>query len=156
LWRPFLLIHKKMKPIKNSYLIEVNLGSTVPGAGANLTFQDYPQLRNIYVTGVEVLDASTCAVSPSGRAVVTVLSGITLTLIDKFNQEQLKQYPAVDLNPEVRSGFYRDFVPFPLQLTKSFITILSTTSLSANQSILLNIFYVTEAEAQKTLRPRLK
>jgi len=145
-----------MKPIKNSYLIEVNLGSTVPGAGANLTFQDYPQLRNIYVTGVEVLDSSTCAISPSGRTVVSVLSGITLTLIDKFNQEQLKQYPAVDLNPEVRSGFYRDFVPFPLQLTKSFITILSTASLSANQSILLNIFYVNEAEAKTTLRPRLK
>ena len=140
-----------MKAIKNSYLIEVNLGSTVPGAGANLTFQDYPQLRNIYVTGVEVLDVTTCAVSPSGKTVVTPLSGITLTLIDKFNQEKIKQYPVQDLNPEVRSGFYRDFVPFALQLTKSFITILSTTGLSANQSVLLNVFYLTEKEyaAQK-------
>ena len=140
-----------MKAIKNSYLIEVNLGSTVPGAGANLTFQDYPQLRNIYVTGVEVFDADTCAISPSGKTVTSTLSGITVTLIDKFNQEQLKQYPAQDLNPEVRSGFYRDIVPFPLQLTKSFITILSTTGLSANQSILLNVFYLTEKEyaAQK-------
>lgn len=138
-----------MKPIKNSYLIEVNLGSTVPGAGANLTFQDYPQLRNIFVTGVEVLDATTCAVSPSGKNVVTALSGITITLIDKFNQEQIKQYPAADLNPEVRSGFYRDIVPFPLQLTKSFITILTNTGLSANQSVLLNVFYITEKEAMK-------
>ena len=73
-------------------MIEINLGSTLPGAGANLTFQDYPQLRNVFVTGVEVFDASTCAVSPSGRTVVSALSGITLTLIDKFNQEQLKQY----------------------------------------------------------------
>ena len=138
-----------MKPIKNSYLIEVNLGSTVPGAGANLTFQDYPQLRNIFVTGVEVLDATTCAVSPSGKNVVTALSGITITLIDKFNQEQIKQYPAADLNPEVRSGFYRDIVPFPLQLTKSFITILTNTGLSANQSVLLNVFYITEKEAMQ-------
>jgi len=140
-----------MKAIKNSYLIEVNLGSTVAGAGANLTFQDYPQLRNIYVTGIEVLDVTTCAVSPSGKTVVTPLSGITLTLIDKFNQEKIKQYPVQDLNPEVRSGFYRDFVPFALQLTKSFITILSTTGLSANQSVLLNVFYLTEKEyaAQK-------
>jgi len=135
-----------MKAIKNSYLIEVNLGSTVPGAGANLTFQDYPQLRNIYVTGVEVLDNTTCAVSPSGKTAVNTLSGITITLIDKFNQEKIKQYPAQDLNPEVRSGFYRDFVPFALQLTKSFITILSTTGLSANQSVLLNVFYLTEKE----------
>jgi len=135
-----------MKPIKNSYLIEVNLGSTLPGAGSNLTFQDYPQLRNIYITGVEVLDSSTCATSPSGKTVVSALSGITVTLIDKFNQEQIKQYPAQDLNPEVRSGFYRDFVAFPLQLTKSFITILNNAGLAANQSVLLNVFYITEKE----------
>jgi len=137
-----------MKPIKNSYLIEVNLGSTVPGQGSNLTFQDYPQLRNVYVTGVEVLDASTCAVSPSGKTVVSSLSGITITLIDKFNQEQIKSYPAQDLNPEVRSGFYRDIVPFPLQLTKSFISILTNSGLSANQSVILNIFYLTDKEVK--------
>jgi hypothetical protein len=149
-----------MKPIQNSYLIEVNLGATLPGAGANLTFQDYPQLRNIYVTGVEVLDVTTCAVSPSGKNAVSVLSGITVTLIDTFNQEQLKQYPAADLNPEVRSGFYRDFVPFPLQLTKSFITILTNTGLGANQSVLLNIFYLTDkqykAQTQKKTISKLR
>jgi hypothetical protein len=149
-----------MKPIQNSYLIEINLGSTLPGAGANLNFQDYPQLRNIYVTGIEVLDSTTCAVSPSGKNAVSALSGITLTLIDTFNQEQLKQYPAADLNPEVRSGFYRDFVPFPLQLTKSFITILTNTGLSANQSVLLNIFYLTDkqykGQAQKKTISKLR
>ena len=136
-----------MKAIKNSYLIEVNLGNTLPGNGAQLTFQDYPQLRDIYVTGIEVLDSTTCAVSPAGKTVVSTLSGTTVTLVDKFNQEQLKQYPAQDLNPEVRSGFYRDIVPFPIQLTKSFITIVSNTGLSANQSVLVNIFYLTRAEA---------
>lgn len=135
-----------MKPIKNSYLIEVNLGTTLAGNGANITFQDYPQLRDIYVTGVQVIDNNTLTLSPSGKAVVPSLLGITTTLIDKMNSEVLHQYPCADLNPLDRSGFYRDFVPFQLQLTKSFITILSNTGLSANQSVLINICYITKKE----------
>jgi hypothetical protein len=138
-----------MKAIKNSYLIEINLGSTVPGTGANLTFQDYPQLRDVYVTGVEIFDANTLLKSPSGKTVVTQVTNFTTTLIDKFNAEILHQYPAQDLNPAARSGFYRDFQPFALQLTKSFITILSTTNINANESILVNVFYLTKKEYEK-------
>ena len=141
-----------MKPIKNSYLIEVNVGSTVPGNGSNLTFQDYPQLRDIYVTGFEVLNAYTCNKSPSGKTVVTTLQGLTVTLIDKFNTEILHSYPGEDLNPFVRSGFYRDFTPFPLQLTKSFITILDNTGISANESVLINFFYLTKKQYDELSR----
>lgn len=141
-----------MKAIKNSYLIEVNLGATVPGTGANLTFQDYPQLRDVYVTGLEIVDVQTLTLSPSGKTLVSSLLGLTLTLIDKFNAEILHQYPAADLDPRARSGFYRDFTPFPLQLTKSFITVLNNGGLSANQSVCINVFYLTkkEYEALKT------
>jgi len=143
-----------MKPIKNSYLIEVNLGSTVPGTGANLTFQDYPQLRDVYITGVEIFDGNTLLKSPSGKTVVSQLTNFTVTLIDKFNAEILHQYPTQDLNPAARSGFYRDFQPFSLQLTKSFITILSTTGINANESVLLNVFYLTKKEYEKlNVRP---
>lgn len=131
-----------MKPIVRSYLAEVNLGTTVPGNGQNINIQDYPQLRDVIITGVEVFSANTIAVSPQGKAVVTTLSGIALTLMDKFNMEMIYQYPCADLNPVNVAGFYRDFVPFELQLTKSYISILSNTSLSANQSVCLNIFYV--------------
>jgi hypothetical protein len=141
-----------MKAIKNSYLIEVNLGSTVPGVGANLTFQDYPQLRDVYITGVEIFDASTLLKSPSGKTTVTQITNFTCTLIDKFNAEILHQYPAQDLNPAARSGFYRDFLPFPIQLTKSFITILSTTNLNANESVLVNVFYLTKKEYEASSR----
>lgn len=135
-----------MKAIKNSYLIEINLGSTVPGAGANLTFADYPQLRDVYVTGIEVVDETTLLKSPSGKTLVANTLGLTVSLIDKFNQQILTQYPATDLDPKNRSGFYRDFVPFPLQLTKSYITVLSNTGLTADESVCLNIFYITKKE----------
>jgi hypothetical protein len=138
-----------MKPIVRSYLAEVNLGTTAPSAGQNINIQDYPQLRDVIITGVQVFNASSVAISPQGKAVVTTLAGITLTLMDKFNMEMLYQYPTQDLNPVNNAGFYRDIVPFELQLTKSYISVLSTTNLLANQSVCLNFFYVPNKDWKK-------
>ena len=59
-----------MKPILRSYLAEVNLGSTNPGNGQNINVQDYPQLRDVYICGIEVFDNNQLAISPSGKNVV--------------------------------------------------------------------------------------
>jgi len=138
-----------MKPILRSYLAEVNLGTTTPGNGQNINVQDYPQLRDVYICGVEVFDSGQLAISPSGKNVVTTLTGLTLTLMDKFNMEILYQYPTFDLNPTNVGGFYRDFKPFYLQLTKSYITVLDATTVAANQSVMLNIFYVLAKDWEK-------
>ena len=138
-----------MKPILRSYLAEVNLGATTPGNGQNINIQDYPQLRDVYITGIEVFDDNQLTVSPSGKTVVPALNGLTLTLMDKFNMEMIYQYPAFDLNPANIGGFYRDFKPFYLQLTKSYITILDAATVAANQSVMLNIFYVTAKDYEK-------
>ena len=130
-----------MKPILRSYLIEVNFGNTLPGNGVNINFQDYPQLRNIMLTGITVSDSSTITTSPSGKVVTTDNSGIAVTLMDIYNMEIIKNYPAKGLDPFYNYGFYRDFTDINLQLTKSYITILSNTALAANQSVILNIFY---------------
>jgi len=135
-----------MKAIKRSYLVEINLGNTLPGNGANINFQDYPQLRDIYLAGAIVLDTNTAITSPAGKTVVANTKGITLTMLDVFNQEVTHQYPTVDLNPYYQSGYYRDFVPFKIQMTKSYITILDNNSLNANESVLINIFYYTKNE----------
>ena len=138
-----------MKPILRSYLIEVNLGGVVPGAGQNINIQDYPQLRDVYITGVEAFSNTEVSISPAGKAVVPALTGITLTLMDKYNMEMMFQYPTSDLNPAVVSGFYRDIVPFYLQLTKSYITILDPAGLGANESVILNVFYIQSKDYEK-------
>jgi hypothetical protein len=140
-----------MKPILRSYLAEVNLGTTLPGNGQNINIQDYPQLRDVFITGIQVFDSGEITVSPSGKTVVPTLTGISLTLMDKFNMEMIFQYPTFDLNPTNVAGFYRDIVPFQLQLTKSYITILNNAGLTANQSVMLNIFYV-ESKKFKNVR----
>lgn len=131
-----------MKSIVKSYLIEINLGNTAPGNGQNINFQDYPQLRDVYLTGIESFQYGQVNISPAGKTVVSALTGITLTLMDKYNMEMIYQYPTTDLNPLSVGGFYRDFVPFNLQLTKSYISILDNTGLNANESVIFNIFYV--------------
>lgn len=131
-----------MKPIVRSYLTEINLGTTQPGNGSNINFKDYPQLRDIYLTGFAVYDAAQVSVSPAGKAAVTDLTGITVTLMDIYNMENIYQYPSYDANPINVSGFYRDIYPFQLQLTKSYISVLDNTNLLANQSLLINIFYI--------------
>jgi hypothetical protein len=137
-----------MKPILRSYLIEVNVGNTAPGQGQNINFQDYPQLRDIFLCGIIASDSGQLSKSPSGKNVVTTLVDATVTLMDKFNSETIFQYPLYDLNPADQSGFYRDFVPFPIQLTKSYITIQNNTY-TANQSFIFNILYYTAKDAAK-------
>lgn len=138
-----------MKPIVRSYLAEVNLGNAVPGNGQNINFQDYPQLRDIYITGITAFEDGQVAVSPSGKAVVPNLLGIAVSLKDIYNMDMIYQYPSFDLQPSNVGGFYRDFVPFELQLTKSYITILSNAGLAANESIIFNIFYVSKKDWPK-------
>jgi hypothetical protein len=141
-----------MKPIVRSYLIEANVGNTVPGNNTNLVFTDYPQLRKIYICGVAAFDVNQVLVSPQGRTVVPSLTGAVLTLMDENQKELIYRYPMYDLDPFNVGGFYRDIRPFPLQLTKSYITILDNTGLSANESYLLNIFYIEERDAMKFLK----
>lgn len=135
-----------MKPIVRSYLTEINLGASLAGNGQNIQFNDYPQLRDVYITGVAAVDINSLAISPSGKVVVSDTTGITFTLMDKYNMEQVYQYPVFDLVPANQSGFYRDLKPFPLQLIKSYITILDNSNLNADESILFNIFYIKKED----------
>lgn len=133
-----------MKPIVRSYLTEINVGTTQPGNGTNINFKDYPQLRDIYITGFAFYDSTQVALSPAGKTVVAAnaLPGITVTLLDIYNMEMIYQYPSYDANPINVSGFYRDIYPFQLQLTKSYITVLSNSNIVANDSVLVNFFYI--------------
>ena len=153
---PFFLNIKNIKPILKSYLVEVNLGTSVPGQGTNIPFQDYPQLRDIYLTGITASDNNTITYSPAGKIVVSTLAGISVTLIDKFNMEIVRGYSAKELDPYYQYGFYRDFNPFQLQLTKSYITVLDNTGLSAGESVVFNIFYYTAKDLENAKKPRAR
>lgn len=143
-----------MKPIYRSYLIEINLGSSLPGTGSQIYIKDYPTLRDVFFMGAVSYSSTTLAVAPSGQNCITATGEqqIAATFVDKFNQEIIRNYPLRDLDPYFTGGFYRDFTPFPFQLTKSYITINATTGLTANESIVLNIFYLTPKDVSSSKR----
>jgi hypothetical protein len=140
-----------MKAITRSYLVELYLGTSAPGQGAQINFQDYPELRNVYVCGVEVCSLTYLLKAPSGRNVIagSLLPNISLNLTDINTNIRIYNYPTFDLQPSNVSGYYRDFEPFKLNLVKSFITILDGTGFIANESLCFNFFYIRAEDYER-------
>ena len=134
-----------------SYLVELYFGTTAPGQGANFNFQDYPELRDVYITGVEVVSSTYLTTAPSGKSVVSPadLPGLVLNLTDTNTNVRVYNYPLYDLQPNNVGGYYRDFVPFKLNLVKSYVTVFQNIGISANESICFNFLYIRANEWEK-------
>jgi hypothetical protein len=140
-----------MKAITRSYLVELYFGTSAPGVGANFNFQDFPELRDVYITGVQVCSNTYITTAPSGRTVIAAadLPGLVLNLVDVNTNIRIYNYPTFDLQPDNANGFYRDFVPFKLNLVKSYITVLQNIGIVANESLCFNFFYIRSADYEK-------
>jgi hypothetical protein len=140
-----------MRAITRSYLVELFLGTSAPGVGASLNFQDYPELRDVYITGVEVCGSVYLLNAPSGRVntASTNLPGLVLNLLDTNTNIRVYNYPTFDLQPSNVSGYYRDFEPFKLNLVKSYLTVLSNAGIGPNESLCFNFLYIRAADYEK-------
>ena len=132
-------------------MVELYFGTSAPGQGAQITFQDYPELRNVYVCGVEVCSATYLTNGPSGRLVTagTNLPGITLNLMDISTNIRVYNYPSFDLEPSNVNGYYRDFEPFKINLVKSYITVLQNIGILANETLCFNFFYIRAEDYER-------
>jgi hypothetical protein len=140
-----------MRAITRSYLVELYLGTSAPGQGASINFQDYPELRDVYITGVEVCSSVYLQNAPSGKLNTNTanLPGIVLNLMDINTNIRIYNYPSFDLEPSNVSGYYRDFEPFKLNLVKSYVTILQNIGIGANESLCFNFLYIRAADYEK-------
>ena len=143
-----------MNAITRSYLIELFLGTAAPGQGASINFNDFPELRDVYITGVQVCSNVYLTNAPSGRVNTASanLPGIVLNLLDTNTNIRIYNYPTFDLEPANVSGYYRDFVPFKLNLVKSYITIFQNIGIGANESLCFNFLYIRAADYEKLNR----
>lgn len=131
-----------MQPIiKNSYLVELNVGASV-AVQKQVNFQFVPQLERKQIYAVQVFSSTNVSLSPNGATVASAaaLADVTVTFMVGINQEVVL-YALTDLNPLLNSGFIRMFNNKLLNLTKSFITIQSVATIAANQSLLFNFIY---------------
>jgi hypothetical protein len=143
-----------MNAITRSYLVELFLGTAAPGQGASINFNDFPELRDVYITGVQVCSNVYLSNAPSGRVNTASanLPGIVLNLLDTNTNIRIYNYPTFDLEPANVSGYYRDFVPFKLNLVKSYITIFQNIGIGANESLCFNFLYIRAADYEKLNR----
>ncbi len=130
-----------LQPItKNSYLVELNLGTI--GVQRQINFSFIPQLEGSQIYGIQSFSATQMAVSPNGSTVIVAagLASLTVTFVVGDTQE-LFLIPCADLNSPLIAGFIRMFNDKRLNLTKSFVTIQSAANLNNNESILFNFHY---------------
>jgi len=140
-----------MRAITRSYLVELYFGTIAPGQGAQFTFQDYPELKDVYITGVMAAPANYLSLAPSGRANIGNLDtpGLVLNLLDTNTNIRVYNYPISDLVPSNVGGFYRDFVPFRLNLVKSFVTVFQNIGIGANESLCFNFLYIRREDYER-------
>lgn len=134
--------------IRNSYLTEIVLAQT-PAVGQRIYFQDVPQIRNVYTVGIQAYTASQLVTTPNSRATVSTVLGIVLTLTEE-STEKIYQIPVYDLISANNGGIIRQFDQKRFNLPKSYITILSITSLNLNDSLPINFIY---NEIKRTATP---
>jgi hypothetical protein len=128
---------------EKSLLVEVVINST--STGSIFTLPDNQILRqpNVEVYGVEVFDADQLSKSPGNRTVISsgAATGIVVTLQDNQSINRINQAPYLSLNTATNNGILREFKPFKMVLTKSFITVLDGSAITAGQAAVLNIIY---------------
>ena len=125
---------------KKYYSVEINLGAVLPGAGSNIPFPNVPQLQYAKIYGIECIYGANLTTSATGKTLVSTLTGLIATFYNK-NFERVNLYPCYNLNSILRYGIIPAFEPFVIDFQKSFVKIVNTTSLSANQSIIFGFHY---------------
>ena len=126
--------------IEKSYLVELNLGTVAVQKQINFSF--IPQLEGTQIYGIQAFSSNDISTSPNGSTVVSAagLGNLTVTFVVGDVQEVFL-LPVADLNSPLIYGFVRMFNNKRLNLTKSFVTIQSISSIAANESVLFNFIY---------------
>lgn len=130
-----------LQPIsERNYLIELNVGTVAVQKQINFAF--IPQLEGAIIYGVQSFSRTDLSLSPNGSAVATAagLADLTVTFAVGDNQDFFL-WPVADLNSAAINGFIRMINDKRLNLTKSFITIQSTTTITNNESVLFLFTY---------------
>lgn len=130
-----------LQPItEKSYLVEVNLGTVAVQKQINFAF--IPQLEGSTIYGIQSFSSDQLSLSPNGSTPVTAvgLADLTVTFVVGDTQD-IYLIPVADLNSPLIYGFIRMINNKKLNLTKSFVTIQSTTTVANNQVVLFNFLY---------------
>ena len=144
--------------IPRSYCFEVLLNNA-PAAGIKYTFpNNLGALNNAIVVGVEVYSAAQLVNTPLTYATNTPAAGMlsaVMVLVEGVT-DRIRQIPLYDLIPSLNGGLQREFKPFKINISKSYIQCVAATSLTQNQGFVVNMIYMTPAEFKTMMAARRK
>lgn len=130
--------------VKQSLLVEARITAT-PAVGQRFFFDDVPDIskNNIVVYGIIGYSATQLAKSQSNRTVVAAagVPSLALTIVDDNNVEKVQQMPVYDTVRSLNGGFVATFDDIPMNLTKSYIEVMATTSLNSGESFVCELLY---------------
>lgn len=129
-----------MLPLKNYYLVEINIPA--PAAGQRIYFGDIPQLRFATTLAIESFTNSYLSLSPTQQAVLSQggASNIIVTLVQD-STEDIYQIPYNTLAKALNGGVLTELRNKKFNLSKSYITLLGTGSISASNSAVFGFYY---------------
>lgn len=124
-----------------SYIFPIRQGLT---AQQQLNFEYIPMLENALIYSVQVyVIPYVNFLTTGGQALVAAsLRSLTVTFVNQDNAI-IFNHPLSDFNPAEVTSYKRLIKPTKIDLTKSYLTVNSTTALATgpNQGIVFNFIY---------------
>lgn len=130
--------------IKRSQLVRAQITGT-PAVGNKYYFIDVPNLsrNNIIIYGFEVFTADQLAITPQNETVIPSSANdqVTITWRDNNKIEYIYQMPIYTAIRSLNGGFIIITKPRIANLTDSYIQLTSTSGISSNMVVAVNLYY---------------
>ena len=139
-----LVIPRNDLAIRKSYLVSIPLTNVAQGTEIKFQRNDVlnPQgTGSVIFTGLETFLDSELSYDSDGNPVVTGPDGVQLALTLVWEDvEFIKDYPYLAFNTLASYGMIRRLNHVKIDLTKSYVKVLSTTATKGNAAV-FNFFY---------------
>jgi len=128
-------------------LLEIPIDNT-PAQGNQYKFQltqnNFLNVPDVIIYGIEVLSTTEMAVSPTGRTLITAANvpNLILNIFERGQTTQFgRNYPATRLRPSLYDGITQYFNPRPIDLNLSYVQMVAAGTMASGESICLNVYY---------------
>ena len=130
--------------VHRSVLAEARI-TAAPAVGQRYFFDDIPDIskNNIAVYGIIGYSAAQLLLSPAQRTVIAAagVPSLAFTLVDSNNVELVQRMPVYDTVRSLNGGFIAVFDNLAMNLTRSYIEVMATTSLNSGESWVCELLY---------------
>jgi len=129
--------------IKKSLGVEVNIKTANDGDQFFLPDNQIIRGQRVRVYGIEAFTGDQLSKTPGAltMATATATTGLMVNLVDAGNSNRVYQIPYYTFISSNNGGFIREFEPFEMVLTKSFIQIVDASVLTAGTGVYFHLIY---------------